>query len=101
VLAIVIAVPWSHRSFALPVLLRLYRNEKDREKAGVPHKTKTALGREMIDVVCRWLDKAPRGILLAIDSGYANRTVMVDHASALNCGELSRSGKFGTVHNGV
>jgi len=78
VLAVVIPVPWSRRSFALPVLMRLYRNEKDAQRAGLEHKTRTALGREMLALVQRWCEELAPGRLvgLAIDSGYANGTVL-------------------------
>jgi hypothetical protein len=80
VLAVVVPVPWSRRAFALPVLFRLYRTEADCARAGVPHKTKTVLAREMLDVLTGWLGDhdAGRQLLLAADNGYANRTVLGD-----------------------
>jgi hypothetical protein len=78
VLAVVVPVPWSHRSFALPVLFRLYRTAAECLRAGVPHQPKTVLAREMLDVLTGWLAAldAGRPLLLAIDNGYTNRTVL-------------------------
>jgi hypothetical protein len=55
VLALVVRVPFARRSFALPLLLRLHRNEKDCARNGAAYRPKTALARELIEVVlgCR------------------------------------------------
>lgn len=66
-------VPFSHRVWALPILFRLYRTEKWAEKHGVPHRKKTELAREMLDLFCTWF---PEGrIELTADSAYCNDTV--------------------------
>jgi len=38
----------------LLVLFRLYRNIKDCERRRVPHRKKTELAREMLDIVVAW-----------------------------------------------
>jgi hypothetical protein len=85
VLAVVVPVPFSLRSFALPVLLRLFRTEADCARQKIPHRTKTALAHEMIDVVRGWVGElAPHRLLaLAIDNGYANHTVLGDQPDDL------------------
>lgn len=73
-LAIVMPVPFSKRTWALPVLFRLYRTVKDCEREGRPHRKKTELARDLLDVVATW---APgRRIDVSMDSAYCNDTVM-------------------------
>jgi len=72
VLAVLVRVPFSQRTWALPVLLRLYRNEKDCTKSGVPHRKKTELAREMLEILMGWFDGR---IELVADSAYCNDTV--------------------------
>jgi|SRR5579863_9690144 len=68
VLAVVVRVPFSARIWALPVLFRLYRNEKECVRRGAPYRKKTELAREMLDQMCSWgLDAR---IELAADSAY-------------------------------
>ena len=50
VLAVLVRVPFSTRIWALPVLFRFYRNEKESLRRGVPHKKKTELAREVLDL---------------------------------------------------
>jgi DDE superfamily endonuclease len=76
VLAVLVQVPFSTRTWALPVLFRLYRTVKDCERQGVAHRRKTELAREMIDVFCSWV--TDRRIDLAADSAYCNDTVTHD-----------------------
>lgn len=73
VLAILVRVPFSRRVWALPVLFRLYRNIKDCERRSVPHKKKTELAREMLDLVAAWSDG--RRVEVAADSAYCNDTM--------------------------
>jgi len=73
-LAVVMPVPFSSRTWALPVLFRLYRTVKDCERKGHPHKKKTELARELLDVVGSWA--AGRSISVSMDSAYCNDTVM-------------------------
>ena len=51
---VLVAVPFSRHAWALPVLFRLYRNIKDCERRRVPHKKKTELARELLDLVVTW-----------------------------------------------
>jgi SRSO17 transposase len=73
-LAIVLPVPFSTRTWALPILFRLYRTTKDCERKGLPHRKKTELARELLDVVAAW--NLGRRIRLSMDSAYCNDTVM-------------------------
>ncbi|MCW5816766.1 MAG: transposase [Labilithrix sp.] len=73
VLAVVVRLPFSTRSWALPVLFRLYRNLKECEKRRAPYKKKTELAREMVDVLVGWVGE--RRIELSADSAYCNDTV--------------------------
>jgi SRSO17 transposase len=74
VLAVVVRLPFSTRTWALPVLFRLYRNLKECTKQRAPYKKKTELAREMLDVLLGWAGE--RRIELATDSAYCNDTVM-------------------------
>lgn len=73
VLAIVMPVPFSRRAWALPILFRLYRNQKECAKRGEPHRKKTELAREMLDVLAGWV--GGRRVELAADGAYCNGTV--------------------------
>jgi hypothetical protein len=73
VLAILVRVPFSTRTWALPLLFRLYRSKAD---AGADYQKKTELAREMIEVVLRWTEKDDCAIHLRLDQGYANSTIL-------------------------
>jgi hypothetical protein len=73
VLAVLLPVPFSSRAFALPVLFRLYRTVKSCERAGQPHRKKTELARELLDVLARWV--GARRVEISADSAYCNDTV--------------------------
>ncbi|HSW32392.1 MAG TPA: transposase [Steroidobacteraceae bacterium] len=73
VLAVLLPVPFSSRTFALPVLFRLYRTVKSCERAGQPHRKKTELARELLDVLARWV--GTRRVEVSADSAYCNDTV--------------------------
>ena len=75
-LAVLVRVPFSTRAWALPVLFRLYRTKKECERRGVPHRKKTELAREMLDLFCSWV--TDRRIELAADSAYCNDTITCD-----------------------
>jgi hypothetical protein len=85
VLALVVPVPFARRSFALPVLVRLYRTAADCARKGIAHRKKTELAHDMLAVVRGWVvELAPaRALALAIDNGYANRTVLHDRPADL------------------
>lgn len=72
-LAVLLPVPFSSRTFALPVLFRLYRTVKSCERAGQPHRKKTELARELLDVLATWA--GTRRVELAADSAYCNDTI--------------------------
>jgi hypothetical protein len=76
VLAVLVSVPFSTRTWALPVLFRLYRTQKDCERQGAERFKKTELAREMLDVFCSWI--TDRRIELAADSAFCNDTVTRD-----------------------
>jgi hypothetical protein len=72
-LAVLVRVPFSSRTWALPVLFRLYRTKKECQRRGAPHRKKTGLAREMLDILCSWVPDDR--IELAADSAYCNHTV--------------------------
>lgn len=72
VLAVLMPVPFSSRTFALPVLFRLYRNAKNMG-AGETHRKKTELAREMLDILGGWV--GPRRVEVAADCAYSNDTI--------------------------
>ena len=73
VLAVLLPVPFSSRTFALPVLFRLYRTVKSCARAGQPHRKKTELARDLLDVFARWVGS--RRVEVAADCAYCNDTV--------------------------
>lgn len=75
-LAVIVRVPFSSRPWALPVLFRLYRNEKECTSKGHEHRKKTELAREMLDVFAAWVGL--ESVDVAMDSAYCNDTVMRD-----------------------
>ena len=70
VLAILVKLPGIQRPWALPVLVALYRNEKDNKSAGRRHKTPSDLMRQLRCVLLRWFPA--RQFVFAGDGGYAN-----------------------------
>lgn len=74
VMAVVVRFPFSHRSWAIPVLFRLYRNKKECERRGDPYRKKTEMGHELVEVVAQWA--GDRRVHLAADSAYCNATLM-------------------------
>jgi hypothetical protein len=73
-LGVVVNVPWSKRAWFIPLLSRLYRGKKE---AGTEYRSKSALGREMVDLVLTWVDPC-RNVRLLLDSGYMVRTMLCD-----------------------
>lgn len=73
-LAIVMPVPFSRRTWALPLLFRLYRTEKECLRKGHPHKKRTELARELLDVFYCWTGE--RRVEVSMDCAYCNDTVM-------------------------
>jgi SRSO17 transposase len=81
VLAVVVQWPLSKRSFALPVLFRLYRTKKECARSAQRYRKKTELARELLEVLAGWVDG--RRCEIAADSAYCNDTVTRGLASHL------------------
>jgi hypothetical protein len=73
VLSVLVKVPFSRRTWALPVLFRLYRNLKECSAHDGAYAKKTELARQMIDVFVSWI--GDRRVEVAADSAYCNDTV--------------------------
>ena len=73
VLALLLPLPFCDRTWALPLLFRLYRNKKECVKKNELYRKKTELAREMLDVFATW--SGDRRVELAADSAYCNDTV--------------------------
>jgi hypothetical protein len=73
VLSVVLPVPGTTSTFALPLLFRLYTNVKACEKKGLPYRKKTELGAELLKCFAEWTSER---IELAVDAGYANEKVV-------------------------
>lgn len=73
VLAVLVRVPFSGRTWALPVLFRLYRSKKETASHEADYAKKTELARELLHVFVGWI--GDRRLELAIDAGYCNDTV--------------------------
>ena len=73
VLAVLLPVPFSRRTWALPLLFRLYRNKKECAAKKEPYRKKTELAREMLDLFARWVGQ--RRVEFVADSAYCNDTV--------------------------
>ena len=73
VLAVLVRVPFSERTWALPVLFRLHRNLKECTKAGAVYAKKTESAREMLDLFVTWAGE--RRVEVTADSAYCNDTV--------------------------
>lgn len=69
VLAVLVRFPFTQRLWALPLLVALYRSEKDNEKAGRRHKTPQQLLRQLCCVLLRWFRQ--RVFVLTGDGNFA------------------------------
>jgi len=75
VASIIVQVPlWPGRGFAIPISMRLYRNEKRCKLEGRRLRTKPELALEMIQEISLWLPG--RKVLLHVDGGYASNKLM-------------------------
>lgn len=74
VLSVVLLLPFSKRPWALPVLFRLYRSEKDCTRRRTRHRTKPELAHEMLEVLLGWA--GGRRVRVAADAAYSNRPVL-------------------------
>src|SRR5262245_26490876 len=70
VLAVLVRLPFTRRRWALPVLVALYRTEKDNAQAGRRHKTPARLLRQLACVLLRWFPGRP--FVLAGDNNYGS-----------------------------
>jgi len=68
VLAVLVRFPFTRRLWALPVLVALYRTEKDNAKGGRRHKTPARLLRQLCCVLLRWFRQ--RRCVLSGDGNY-------------------------------
>jgi hypothetical protein len=75
VLAVLMRLPFTRRAWALPILLRLYRTEKECRAKAVPHRKKTELAREMLELLASRVRS--RRIEVAADEMYCNSTVLL------------------------
>lgn len=73
VLAVLVRFPWSHRPWALPVLVVLYRSKQDNQKQGRRHKTQPELMRQMLAVLLRWFPE--RRFVYVGDGGYGTHAL--------------------------
>ena len=88
VLSIIVPLPFiKHRSFAIPILLRLYRKKTKKRKPGRPkgerkstgdatpdeYRTRPELAVEMLEIVAEWLNG--RGFRVVGDSEYSGKSV--------------------------
>jgi hypothetical protein len=76
VLAVLVRVPFSKRTWALPVLFRLYRRKKETAGAEAEYAKKTELARELLHVFVGWI--GDRRVELSLDAGFCNSTVTRD-----------------------
>jgi hypothetical protein len=76
VLALLVPVPFAVRPWALPILFRLYRTKKECAAKGQPHRKKTELARDLLDVLVSWA--GDRRVEVRADCAYCNATVTHD-----------------------
>jgi hypothetical protein len=69
-------VSFAARPWAFPVLFRLYRTQRECQRAGARYRKKTELGRELVDVVASWVPT--RGLDVVGDAAYCNATLTRD-----------------------
>jgi hypothetical protein len=73
VLAVLVRFPFTHRLWALPILVALYRSEKDDVLAGRRHKTPPYLLRQLCCVLLHWYPQ--RRFVLSGDGGYGTHAL--------------------------
>lgn len=69
VVAVLVPFPFTRRRWALPVLVALYRGEKDNQRRGRRHKTPPELLRQLLRVLLRWFPQ--RRFICAADGNFA------------------------------
>lgn len=69
VVAVLVALPFTRRRWALPILVALYRSEDSNRRHGRRHKTPPALLRQLLRVLLRWFPD--RHFVCAADGNFA------------------------------
>jgi len=69
VVAVLVRFPFTRRPWALPVLIALYRSEKENSRRGQRHKTPPQLLRQLLRVLLRWFPQ--RQFVCAADGNFA------------------------------
>jgi hypothetical protein len=90
VLAVLVRFPFTRRLWALPVLVALYRTEKDNARSGRRHKTPVRLLRQLSGVLLRWFRQ--RSFVLAGDGNYGAHALA--RFAARRGGRLTLVSKF-------
>jgi DDE superfamily endonuclease len=90
VLAVLVRLPFTRRLWALPLLVALYRTEKDNAQAGRRHKTPARLLRQLCCVLLRWF--RPRRFVLSGDGNYGSHEMA--RFAARRRGRLTLVSKF-------
>src|SRR5262245_59064769 len=90
VLSVLVRLPFTRRRWALPVLVALYRTEKDNAQAGRRHKTPARLLRQLCCVLLRWFRQ--RRFVLAGDGNYGAHAMA--RFAARRRGRLTLVSKF-------
>ena len=70
VLTVLVRFPFTHRQWALPVLVALYHSVADDKKSGRRHKTPSRLLRQLCGLLMRWFRQ--RQFVLAGDGNYGS-----------------------------
>jgi hypothetical protein len=90
VLAVLVRFPFTRRLWALPLLVALYRTEKDNAQAGRRHKTPPRLLRQLCWVLLRWFPR--RRFVLSSDGNYGSHEMA--RFAARRRGRLTLVSKF-------
>jgi hypothetical protein len=90
VLSVLVRFPFTRRPWALPLLVALYRSEKDNARAGRRHKTPARLLRQLCCVLLRWFRQ--RHFVLTGDNNYGSHEMA--RFAARRRGRLSLVSKF-------
>lgn len=69
VVAVLVRLPFTRRRWALPILVALYRSEKENDRQGRRHKTPPELLRQLLRVLLRWFPQ--RRFVCAADGNFA------------------------------
>lgn len=87
VLGVIVTFPlWPNRPFCLPILFRLYLNQKAAAKHRWVYRTRPELAVELLRLVCRW--QPSRHFHVIADSAYGGQSVLTQLPT--NCDLTSR-----------